>query len=427
MEVEELSTEIGTYPETWTVGRVDSVFDLIQGKQVSERNRVGENQRPFLRTRNVFWNRLDLSELDRMHFSAAEEERYALLPGDLLLCEGGDVGRTAMWHGEEDGCYIQNHLHRLRALDGMVDPQYAVFWFWYAFNVGNLYIGRGNKTTIPNMSRSKLAVLPMALPEYSEQKRIARTLNTLQEAIAQQERLIRTTTELKQALMQKLFTEGLRGEALKETEIGMVPESWEVVKLGSLGHVGNGSTPKRTENGYWDGGTNPWLNSTKIHERFIEHADQFVTERAMKECHLPIVPANSLLIAITGQGKTLGNVALTRIDATINQHLAYVRFSNTQVEPEFLMWYLSTQYDQLRSVAHGAGSTKGALTCSYLKSLLVPMPSLNEQRAITDVLSKLEDKARTAERKRNALQDLFRTLLHELMTGKVRVNTTTSP
>lgn len=421
MEAEIIDSEVGSFPDTWTVDRVDSAFDLIQGKQVSVRNRVGDNQRPFLRTKNVYWNRLVLDDLDKMHFSAAEEERYALLPGDLFLCEGGDVGRTAIWNGELERCYIQNHLHRLRAFPGKVDPQYAVFWFWYAFAIGNLYIGRGNKTTIPNMSRSKLAELPIALPPLKEQHRIAETLSLVQQAIEQQERLIRSTTELKQALMQKLFTEGLRGEAQKETEIGLVPESWEVVKLGSLGHVGNGSTPKRTENGYWEGGTFPWLNSTKIHERFIEHADQFVTDRAKKECHLPIVPANSLLIAITGQGKTLGNIALTRIETSINQHLAYVKFNDDKMNPEFMLWYLSTLYDQLRSVAHGSGSTKGALTCSYLKSLEVPLPGKVEQEQIMQVFAQLEQKVRNAEGKRNALEDLFRTLLHELMTGKVRV------
>ena len=86
----------------------------------------------------------------------------------------------------------------------------------------------------------------LPLPPLPEQKKIAHILSTVQRAIEAQERIIATTTELKKALMQKLFTEGLRGEPQKETEIGLVPESWEVVPLGSIAKVGNGSTPKRS-------------------------------------------------------------------------------------------------------------------------------------------------------------------------------------
>ena len=87
--------------------------------------------------------------------------------------------------------------------------------------------------------------LRVPLPPLPEQKKIAHILSTVQRAIEAQERIIQTTTELKKALMHKLFTEGLRNEPQKQTEIGPVPESWEVVELGTLAKVGNGSTPKR--------------------------------------------------------------------------------------------------------------------------------------------------------------------------------------
>src|SRR6267154_1016752 len=91
------STELGNLPHDWRVERFDSVFAVQQGKQVSKRNRLGENQRPFLRTKNISWGRVDLSAVDLMHFSEAEEERLALECDDLLICEGGDIGRTGIW------------------------------------------------------------------------------------------------------------------------------------------------------------------------------------------------------------------------------------------------------------------------------------------------------------------------------------------
>ncbi len=196
----------------------------------------------------------------------------------------------------------------------------------------------------PAVRDSDVFSATILLPSLSEQRRIAHVLFTVQTAIEQQARLIALTRELKSALMHRLFTEGLRGEKQKETEIGLAPESWDVVKLGSLAKIGNGSTPKRDNKGYWDGGSIPWLTSGKIHERFIKQADELVTDLAAKECHLPHVRANSLLIAITGQGKTLGNSALVEFETCISQHLAYVQFHTEKVIPEFMLWYLQTRY-----------------------------------------------------------------------------------
>ena len=203
-----------------------------------------------------------------------------------------------------------------------------------------------------------------------------------------------------------------------------MPESWDVAELGALAKVGNGSTPKRSNQAYWEGGNIPWLNSTKIHDRFITEADQFVTPHAIKECHLPKVASNSMLIAITGQGKTLGNSAITRIETCINQHLAYAQFYSAKIVPDFVLWFMQTRYDYLRSIAHGGGSTKGALTCSFLKTLPIPIPSTDEQEEIVTTFHALDEKQGLAVAKQIVLQDLFRTLLHELMTANVRVVST---
>ncbi|WP_291990784.1 restriction endonuclease subunit S, partial [Luteitalea sp.] len=156
----------------------------------------------------------------------------------------------------------------------------------------------------------------------------------------------------------------------------------DVVPLGELGKIGNGSTPKKSVPEYWDGGTFPWLTSAKVYDSEIRGADHFVTPIALRECHLPVLSPGAVLVAITGQGKTLGHCAELRIEATINQHLAYVQTDTERILPQFLRYYLETQYDYLRQVASGGGSTKGALTCAFLRTLQVPVPSLAEQRDI---------------------------------------------
>ena len=207
---ERIPSELGALPPDWRTMRFDSLFAVQQGKQVSKKNRIGGNQCSFLRTKNVFWGRLDLSELDEMNFTEAEEKRLALHRGDLLICEGGDIGRTAIWNAELDQCYYQNHLHRARLRNGDASSQFVMFWLWYAFEIGSVYFGRGNVTTIPNLSQSRLSELPLPVPPLSEQQKIAAVLELVQRAMQKQERLLALAAELKKALLSEFFTRGLR-------------------------------------------------------------------------------------------------------------------------------------------------------------------------------------------------------------------------
>ena len=240
-------------------------------------------------------------------------------------------------------------------------------------------------------------------------------------SLSLQDEQFRAITNLKRTTMRALFTHGLRGEAQKETEIGPVPESWSVVNLGMLGRIGNGSTPKKANSAYWTDGTYPWLTSAKVYDREVAQADQFVTMRALSECHLPRVQPGAVLIAITGQGKTLGHCAVLRIESTLNQHLAYVALDQSRVDSVLVRGYLETQYDYLRQVGAGGGSTKGALTCGFLRDLPVPVPPMNEQREIAAILDAIDRKVDLHRKKRAVLDDLFKALLHKLMTGEIRV------
>mgnify|MGYP001434232713 CR=1 FL=1 len=217
---------------TWQKKRIGDVFEIKQGKSLSSRKQTGLNQKSFLRTSNVFWGRLDFSKLDEMDFSEDDCKTLALLPGDLLVCEGGDIGRTAIWQGEIEDCYYQNHLHRIRRMTSNISPYFAMFWLQAGFTQLGTYDGAGNKTTIPNLSRSRLSVLEMPLPPLLEQEKIAAILLKLQNAILIQDKIIKSLQELKKSTMDFVFTHGLHGEKTKMTPIGEIPQSWEVSILG---------------------------------------------------------------------------------------------------------------------------------------------------------------------------------------------------
>ena len=190
--------------------------------------------------------------------------------------------------------------------------------------------------------------------------------------------------------------------------------------IDEIAETTSGGTPSRIRSDYY-GGTIPWLTSGKVHEGIIQRADEFVTELAQEECHLPLVPKGSLIVAITGQGKTLGNTALVTFDTCVNQHLAYIRFQAPYALPEFVLAFLQGQYGNLRRASRAGGSTKGALTCGFLKTYPSPLPSTEDQNRIARILTTIDAKIAAEEARRDALDDLFHTLLHHLMTAKVRV------
>lgn len=414
-------TEIGKFPSAWEVDRIDSAFDIQQGKQVSKRNRDGEYQRPFLRTKNVFWNRLELTELDQMHFSEAEQSRLELRANDLLVCEGGSIGRTALWNNEVEGCLYQNHLHRLRAKGEKADPQFGVYWLWYAFDVAKLYFGRGNVTTIPNLSQSKLAELPMALPPLTEQKMIAHILSTVQRVIEAQERIIQTTTELKKAIMYKLFTKGLRNEPQKQTEIGPVPESWKVVKIkdhcidsafgprfGSDLYARDGNiltlrTTDMEDDGRIDYNTAPIarIDYTKFEKHYLQEGDVVVSRSGT--CGIASVFEGYPMPVLPGA------------------FLIRLRMKPS-VQPMFLRHYINSPVGRPYVLQLAQGAIQKNISGTRLGDLSIPLPTIEEQRDISAAVGIIDKKLAVHRMKLQANQDLFRTLLHELMTAKTRVH-----
>jgi type I restriction enzyme S subunit len=196
----------------WERRRLGELFDVQQGVAMSPYRREGVSPRPFLRTLNILWGRVDLSTLDKMDFTDEEVSELSLKPGDLLVCEGGEVGRTAIWRGEMDTCLHQNHVHRLRKLSDSVMPEFYMYWMQAAFQVFQSYSGAESKTTIPNLSGNRLKSFMFPLPPAEEQKRIASELKDRMAGVdklkADIEKQLGNIKALPQAILRKAF----RGE-----------------------------------------------------------------------------------------------------------------------------------------------------------------------------------------------------------------------
>lgn len=414
-------TDIGLIPEDWDVDVIDNHFEVKQGKQISQRTRQGNNQKRFLRTANVFWGKLDLDELDEMHFTREEEEKLQLRFNDLLVCEGGDIGRTALWRSELKDCYYQNHIHRLRLKQGSVDPNFFMNWMYYGVVLSNKYFGIGNRTTIPNLSGSRLKAFQFPLPSLPEQKKIALVLSKIQQAIEIQEQIIKTTQELKKALMQKLFTEGLNGEPQKQTEIGPIPESWEVVEIGYLFDVKQGKQlSARNRQG---DNQKPFLRTSNIFWNRLDLNNLDEMNFLPNEETILRLKIDDILLC---EGGDIGRcLVLDRELSGIyyQNHLHRLRRKVNNINPYFFTYWMNYALE-LSDKYGGIGNrtTIPNLSSSKLKSMVIPFPEIIEQNEIANKFIFLDRKIEFSEIEKEILVDLFKSSLNKLMTGQIRVN-----
>ncbi|TSE20078.1 Type-1 restriction enzyme EcoKI specificity protein [Tepidimonas alkaliphilus] len=204
-------TEIGPVPESWEIRPIGEVFEIVQGVSLKRNLSDGTDGIPFLRTSNVYWGHIDLSIVSRMHMPAEAIGERWLRQGDLLVCEGGEIGRAAVWERDESGITYQNHLHRLRPLDtGTANTKFTAAWLEVGFCHRKVYEGAGNKTTIPNLSRARLAELSMPLPTIEEQREIVAILDAIDRKIELHRKKKQVLEELFKALLHKLMTGEIR-------------------------------------------------------------------------------------------------------------------------------------------------------------------------------------------------------------------------
>jgi len=169
------------------------------------------------------------------------------------------------------------------------------------------------------------------------------------------------------------------------------------------------------------------LNSSSANASPITASSQFVTTTALRECHLPRVRAGSVLVAITGQGKTRGKAAILAVEATINQHIAFItpRKPNAVATSEYLQQFLVAAYSELRRLSDDSGSTKGALTCADLRHFRATVPPIAEQREVvkyvTEATAEIEKTAQLAACEIDLLREYRTRLIADVVTGKLDV------
>ena len=191
--------------KSWPIHNFSDIASSRLGKMLDAKQQTGKYSYPYLANFNVQWFSFNVDNLNQMDFNEAEQKEFELRDGDLLVCEGGEIGRCAVWHNEIQPCFFQKALHRVRCNRQLVHPDYLAWWFKYNCNHGGFAEIAGAKATIAHLPGIKLKQLQVALPPLSLQNEFAAFV----ERVDQQKQTVQQSLEklelMKKALMQEYF------------------------------------------------------------------------------------------------------------------------------------------------------------------------------------------------------------------------------
>jgi type I restriction enzyme S subunit len=194
-----------------------------------------------------------------------------------------------------------------------------------------------------------------------------------------------------------------------------------VCKVGDVAKIQSGGTPTREVAENWIGGTIPWVKTGEINYCVIHDTEEKITPTGLANSAARLFPKGTLLMAMYGQGITRGRVGLLGIEAATNQACASITPTDKKrISSVFLYYFFEYHYEDLRKLGHGANQRN--MNAALIRSFPLALPKPDEQTAVVTALESLDQKRALHERKKAQLQDLFRTLLHELMTAKIRVH-----
>jgi len=391
------TTEIGKVPEDWDIVKLGDVCEVYDNKRIP----LSEEQRKDIKGTYPYCGANGIIDYINKYIFDGE---YVLLAED-----GGYWGSFQQSAYLMSGKFwVNNHAHILKAIEGKAVNKFLAevlnFLDLTPFITGST---RGKL----NQLRMRFIIAP--LPPFEEQKRIALIFSCVDEAIQKTAEIIQKAQELKKGLTQQLLTKGIGHTKFKQTEIGEIPEEWEVTKVGE---ICKSIVPGRNKPKKFDGDI-PWITLPDIEGMYIESSklDLKVSKGEVKKCGGKIVPPNSVIMTCIGE---FGIVAITTRDLVINQQLhAFICPPN--LEPYFLAMALMSQAKYMRSIA--TTTVVPYLNKDNCNSIPIPVPSISEQKKIASILSVIDEKIEKEKQGKEQLEKLKKGLMQDLLTGKVRV------
>ena len=288
---------------------------------------------------------------------------------------------------------------------------------WIYFLLQSIDLKRLNRASgTPGLNRDDVYALQALTPSPSEQQKIADILMSVDDEIEKIDKVIEKSEQLKHGLMQKLFTRGIGHTEFKQTEIGEVPEGWDVQKVGDVIKTTSGATPLRSRADYYEQGEIAWLTSSEVRQGYIRQVQGKITEKALEETGVKLLPKNTVLVAM--YGATAGQVGILQTESTTNQAICAL-WPNDKFVPEFVFYYLTHKSKDL--VSAGGGGAQPNISQKIVKSIFLPLPPYSEQEKIANILTSVDKKIKTNKQLKDKLTQLKKGLMQALLSNKSNI------
>jgi len=394
-------------PDQWTTEAVGDLFEIQLGKMLSKKAKKGTSPFPYLANRHVQWGQVDLSDLEWMDFTDAEREKFGLRPNDLLVCEGGEVGRTAIWRGELEDCYFQKAVHRLRPKDGRVLPEFMYRFMEQAARKG-LFSRLTSQTSIAHLTKEKLALLEMPLPPLPEQRRIAAILDKANAIRRKRQETIRLTEEFLRSAFLDMFGDPVTN-----------PKGWPVKKLAVAfsGKPHIGTIVPALEHG-----THPIVKVGDLGTPYLPDISQRVdlNERDLKR--FEVKKGDLLLARAIGSEHHLGKASVFQgapADPVVfDSHVMRVSLNPQILSPFFLHQWLLTPGGRANFMRRaGRTAVQFNINATQLAQIDVALPPIGEQRCFVGVFEKSMRMEAAKQTARSGTEELFHSLVQKAFRG----------
>ncbi len=189
----------------WECKQFSDITTSRLGKMLDAKHQIGTCKYPYLANFNVQWFRFELGNLNEMDFNEKDREEFCLEDGDLLVCEGGEIGRCAVWHNQVKKCYFQKALHRVRCNQNIILPDYLSWWFKYNCENGGFAAIEGAKATISHLTGAKMKMLDVTVPPIELQEQFVDFIKHVDKSKVVVQKALDEAQILFDSLMQKYF------------------------------------------------------------------------------------------------------------------------------------------------------------------------------------------------------------------------------
>lgn len=410
------NTHIGPIPTSWDIKEFDEISSItrLAGYEYSQYWKEAiDGEITALRGYNVGKNKLLLHNVVKISEELSQKLiRSRLFKGDVVFPVVGTIGNAIVI--EEDNKYHINQNIAKITPNKNLSPYYLVQYL--ISTICRNEINRFNATTSqPNVLVGSLRQFRIPFPPLPEQQKIAEILNTVDNKIEVIEHQITETQELKKGLMQRLLTKGIGNTEFKDSPLGKIPKSWDVVTINSIGQVVTGSTPKTTVNEFYADGIILWASPSDLTDvKYINTTKKRLTPLGFEQTRK--LPPKSILV--TCIGSTIGKIGMTNSWMSTNQQINSIVCSDLN-DSEFYYYVIEQNSSYIKSMA--GTQAVPLLNKTDFSSILVIKPTLNEQRRIGEILASIDEKIDVLCEKKTHYQELKQGLMQQLLTGKIRV------